>query len=161
MTAWTIISLGNRFRGDDAAGPYVLDCLKCAAGKQLACIENGGDMPQLLEDWKHRRVILIDALMDDCRPAGTLLRFDGLRQAIPASLCQTSSHGLNLGEAIELGRILGALPRQLTVYAICGADFGTGTPLSPSVRATADTIAQEVLTRYVMEEGGPQCTNNP
>lgn len=160
MTEPAIISLGSRYRGDDAVGPYILDNLKAKCQSFPCCIENGGDMPQLLEDWKDRRVTLLDAVMSADYPAGTVLRLDGLSEEIPPTLCRTSSHGLNLGEAIALARILDALPRQLSVYAVCGCKFDIGAPLSKTVRAAADRITHELLTQLAMEEGGSSCMSN-
>ncbi|WP_237064997.1 hydrogenase maturation protease [Microbulbifer guangxiensis] len=153
MTDWTIISLGNRFRGDDAVGPYVVDRLRAKPGEPPACIENGGDMPQLVEDWRHRQVILVDALQSDRHEPGSLLCLDGLKETIPPSLCMTSSHGLNLGEALELSRLLDALPEKLTVYAVCGREFSTGAPISPAVRAAAEKLVQKILIQIATEAG--------
>ncbi|KUJ84754.1 MULTISPECIES: hydrogenase maturation protease [Microbulbifer] len=160
MTASAIISLGSRYRGDDAVGPHILDSLRAQRLSLPCCIENGGDMPQLLEDWKDRRVTLLDAVMSAEHPPGTVLRLNGLTEEVPPSLCKTSSHGLNLGEALGLARILDRLPRQLSVYAVCGCKFDIGAPLSETVRAAADRITQELLTQLAMEEGGSSCMSN-
>ena len=145
MTDWTIISLGNRFRGDDSVGPYVLNCLRNRAGSKAECVENGGDMAQLLEEWRYRQVCMVDAVQDDTRSSGAIVRLDGLAEAMPRSLCTTSSHGLNLAEAIELGRLTDSLPRRLTIYAICGENFAMGFGLSPMVQASAHIVEQEIL----------------
>ncbi|WP_288129809.1 hydrogenase maturation protease [Microbulbifer sp.] len=145
MPDWTIISLGNRFRGDDSVGPYVLNCLRSCVGSRAECIENGGDMAQLLEQWRHRQVCVVDAVQDDTRSSGDIVCLDGLATSMPQSLCTTSSHGLNLSEAVELGRLTDALPRRLTIYAICGENFSMGCGLTPTVQAAAYTVEQRIL----------------
>lgn len=158
---WTIISLGNRFRGDDSVGPYLLHRLSEQLGSAVHCIENGGDMTRLLEDWKDRSVCLVDAVMAEGRQSGDIIRLDGLAESVPLSLCTTSSHGLNLAEAIELGRVVGALPRRLNIYAICGENFATSAALSPAVAAAAEKVEQEILEYLMAQTGGPPCTSNP
>lgn len=145
MTDWTIISLGNRFRGDDSVGPYLLHRLRGQLDSAVACIENGGDMTLLLEDWKDRRVCLVDAVLAEGRPVGDIIRLDGLVEPVPHSLCGTSSHGLNLAEALELGQIAGALPQRLDIYAICGGNFTPCVGLSPEVKAAAGEVEKEIL----------------
>lgn len=145
MTDWTIISLGNRFRGDDSVGPYVLNCLRSRVGSKAEWIENGGDMAQLLDEWRQRQVCVVDAVQDDSRRSGDIVCLDGLVETMPKSVCTTSSHGLNLTEAIELGRLTDALPRRLTIYAICGENFAMGFGLSPEVQAAAYAVEQEIL----------------
>lgn len=161
MTGWTIISLGNRFRGDDSVGPYLLHRLREKLGDTVHCIENGGDMTRLLADWKDRRVCLVDAVLDEGRQVGEILRLDGLVESMPRSVCTTSSHGLNLAEAIELGRLLDSLPQRLAIYAICGANFSTSATLSPAVEAAATQVEREILEFLLAQTGGPPCTSNP
>lgn len=160
-TEWIIISLGHRFRGDDGVGPYVLERLRNRRGVNLTCIENSGDMTRLLEDWRGRRVCLVDAVADESRPVGEVLWLNGLVEALPASACTTSSHGLNLREALELGRILGALPLELHICGICGENFASGTEMSPPVATAAARVEQSILQRFIAQTGGPPCTNDP
>lgn len=150
---WAIISLGNRFRGDDSVGPYLLHRLREKLGDTVDCIENCGDMTRLLEDWKGRRVFLVDAVVAAGRRSGDIIRLDGLAEPMPASVCSTSSHGLNLAEAIELGRAMDALPLRLDIYGICGENFTTGAALSPAVQAAVAKVEQEILEYFAMQRG--------
>ncbi|WP_323844236.1 hydrogenase maturation protease [Microbulbifer magnicolonia] len=161
MTDRAIISLGNRFRGDDSVGPYILHRIRQHLGDMVPCIENGGDMTQLLEQWRDRRVCLVDAVLAEGRAVGDVIRLDGLAAPIAHSVCGTSSHGLNLAEAIELGRAVGALPRSLDIYAICGENFATSAALSPAVAAAAAVVEREIVNFLMAQTGGPPCTNSP
>ena len=57
---------------------------------------------------------------------------------LPRGALGMSTHGFGLAEALELARALGQLPRRCIVYAIEGASFETGAPLSPEVAAAVD-----------------------
>lgn len=158
---WTIISLGNRFRGDDGVGPLVLEKLRQRQGHAVECFENGGDMTQLLEDWRERPVCLVDAVALRGRAAGDIIHFDGLAEPTLENACTTSSHGLNLAEALELGRALGTMPSRLEIYAICGENFAIGEPLSAGVAAAVDEVARMIVEHLLTQTGGPFCTSNP
>lgn len=154
MSCWTIIGLGNRFRGDDCVGPYIVHRLRNRLTSSVSCIENHGDMANLLEEWKHKRVCLIDAVQADDAQSGEIFRLDGLVEKFPESLCRASSHGLNLGEALELSQTLDALPEELHIYAICGKDFSFGAGLSTAVQAAAEQVEQEILANLNIQTGG-------
>ncbi|WGL17102.1 hydrogenase maturation protease [Microbulbifer bruguierae] len=161
MSDWAVISLGNRFRGDDSVGPYLLHRLRSQIEPAVPCIENGGDMVNLLEAWKDRRICLVDAVANDDLAAGAILRLDGLSETVLPSLCTTSSHGINLGEALEMGRLMHALPQRLDIYGICGENFAISAGLSPAVLAAAEIVEQEILDLLDTHTGGRTCTSNP
>jgi hydrogenase maturation protease len=56
-----------------------------------------------------------------------------------------STHGLGVGEAIELARTLNRMPNSLTVYGIEGGSFRTGVGLSPEVERAAETVFNIIL----------------
>ena len=161
MTDWTMISLGNRYRGDDGVGPFLLRRLRERLGSSVACIENGGDMTRLLEDWRDRHVCLVDAVAAEELEAGDIVLLDGLAKPMPPSLCGTSSHGFSLAEALELGRLLDSLPQRLVIYAICGENFASSAALSPAVEAAAVNVEEEILHLLTELQGGPRCMNSP
>lgn len=156
-----VVSLGNRYRRDDGVGAYVLDRIRSRAGENIVCRENSGDISGLLEDWRGRWVYLIDAAHDEVRRPGEVLEFDGLVDELPTNGPLTSSHGLQLQDALQLGQAINSMPRGLHVYAICGDDFSHGNDLSPLVQAAAEQVAQKILRKLDRYTGGEQCTNNP
>jgi hydrogenase maturation protease len=95
-------------------------------------------------------------LVDACAsgvPCGTVQRFDVATVPLPRGASRMSTHGFGLAEAIELGRALGQLPPCCIVYAIEGASFETGAPLSgPVVVAVAD-VAGQLRAEIVGERG--------
>jgi hypothetical protein len=57
--------------------------------------------------------------------------------------------GPDLGEAVELGRVLGRLPVRLVLYAVEAGDVGYGEGLSPAVAAAADRVVDEIAGELV------------
>jgi hydrogenase maturation protease len=147
-----IIALGHEYRKDDGFGAHVLRELQ----KELAASTNEfvfheGDVSDLLERWNHRRVIVIDA----CESLGVPGRLHILRPLLaPCFMSETpvSSHGLGLAKGIELGEVLGRLPRELTVLTVEGRDFSSGQGLSSEVRAAVGTAMDRLRQLLAHEE---------
>ena len=158
---WVVISLGHRFRGDDGVGPHVLERLRNRSDDRITCIENRGDMTRLLDDWCGRRVCLVDAIADETRKVGDVLMLDGLTETWPPSAGSTSSHGLSLCEALELGHLLDALPAELHIYGICGADFSNTAEISRPVARAAAQVERQILQRCIAQTGGPRARTVP
>jgi hydrogenase maturation protease len=124
-----VIGVGNPWRRDDGAGPAVARALGGTSTD---------DPSRLLDLWAGaERVVVVDAAASGA-PAGTVHRFDGQRP-LPAGV-GSSTHAFGVADAIELARALDRLPPRLTVYAIEGADFGSGPGLSPGVARAAETL---------------------
>jgi hydrogenase maturation protease len=62
---------------------------------------------------------------------------------------QTSSHGLGLGEAVELSRTLGRLPTRLVVFAVEGQDHTLGTGLTAPVAEVVEPLVQRIEEEIV------------
>lgn len=98
-----------------------------------------------MDAWENAEsVILIDAAHSGAN-TGTIHRFDALSTEIPSGLFHYSSHQFAVAEAIEMARILGRLPKAMTVYGIEGTDFSYGEGLSPAVSDAIDKVAGEIL----------------
>jgi hydrogenase maturation protease len=129
-----VIGVGNAARGDDAAG--------LITARRLGGLEHEGDPVALLDMWREADVaVVVDAVSSGAAP-GTVHRFDATAAPLPAQLRRSSStHALGLAEAIELGRTLGRLPRQLIVYGLEGERFEAGGELTPAVAAAVEAVA--------------------
>jgi hydrogenase maturation protease len=139
-----IIGIGNRFRGDDAAGLCVADRLRAGTIDGAAVIESSGEAAELMEMWVDTdHVIVVDAVRSGA-PAGAVHRFDARANSLPSQSFQTSTHSFGLAEAVELARSLGRLPRRLIVYGIEGSDFGHGSALSAPVAGALDEVAARI-----------------
>ncbi|MBN0042731.1 hydrogenase maturation protease [Streptomyces actuosus] len=146
-----VIGVGNEFRHDDGVGWAVIACLReRARGRPLppgTVLETcDGDPGRLLALWENAALaVVVDAAQADPPRPGRVhrLALDGTPPG-PTATSSTSSHGLGLGEAVELSRILGRLPGRLVVYAVEGADHALGRGLSAPVAACVETVADAV-----------------
>lgn len=140
-----VIGIGNPDRGDDGAGPALLERLRGQVGRDVALIAHGGEAAALIELLQGAtRAYLIDA----CRsgsPPGTLRRIDAHACALPRDARESSTHGLGLAQALELARALALLPRRCVVYGIEGGAFAPGAPLSAAVLAAIDTLTERLI----------------
>lgn len=144
-----VIGCGNEWASDDAVGLRVIRSLKETAADRLPdgveLIEAGTPGLNLLDLWDGcDRAILVDAVRSGS-PPGTVHCFEASllppRDAMPVS-----SHGVNIIDAVELARLLGRLPRHLTVVGVeilSEAPFHTG--LTPEVEAALPLACERVL----------------
>jgi hydrogenase maturation protease len=141
-----VIGVGNEWRSDDAAGLVVARRLaELAPGLRVA--ERAGEPVDLIDAFADQdEVILIDAV-ESGAPPGTIHRVDAGRRELPAELFRGSTHALGVAEAIELGRVLGRLPRRLLLFGIEGRSFCAGPSLSPDVERAAERLALELRDR--------------
>ncbi|MFI6494418.1 hydrogenase maturation protease [Streptomyces sp. NPDC050564] len=158
-----VIGVGNEFRHDDGVGWAVIARLKehsigrSSPGSPLRSSSGDpfppgtvletcdGDPGRLLGLWENADLaIVLDAGHAHPPHPGRVhrLALDGTR---PVQVGTTSSHGLGLGEAVELSRVLGRLPGRLVVYAVEGADGTLGTGLSAPVAAQVNALARSVV----------------
>lgn len=144
-----VIGVGNAFRRDDGVGWAVLDRLRERAehrplppGTVLATCD--GDPARLIGLWESAGLaVVVDAAHAHPGTPGRVHRLE-LDDGLASRTSTTSSHGLGLGEAVELARVLGLMPGRLVVYAVEGADGAFGTGLSPAVAATVEPLVTAV-----------------
>lgn len=138
-----ILCIGNPARTDDGVGPAVAQQLR-EAHPELAITECGGEAIELLDLWSEaERAIVVDAVLTGAQP-GTIHLLDVNVHELPLS-SRTSSHGVGLAEAVELGRALGRLPGRLTVVGVEASDLGPGMELTPAVAEAVPAAAGWVL----------------
>ncbi|WP_329267777.1 hydrogenase maturation protease [Streptomyces sp. NBC_01451] len=157
-TRVAVIGVGNDFRRDDGVGWAVLARLRERAGGRplppdtvLATCD--GDPGRLIGLWQGARLaVVVDAAHAHPGTPGRVHRL-----ALDAGLLEqpsaTSSHGLGLGEAVELARVLDLMPDRLVVYAVEGAESDLGTGLSPAVAAAVDPLAEAVEDEITRNSG--------
>jgi len=151
-----VIGVGNSYRSDDAAGLQVARRLRDA--RELDVRESEGEPVALLDEWDGAdAAIVIDAVFSGA-PPGTIHRLDASAKPLPAQIAGApSTHAVGLGQAIELGRTLGRLPRKLIVYGIEGERFTAGEDLSPRVAAAIGQLVERVHQEALqLEEGSPK-----
>ncbi len=151
-----VIPLGNRFRGDDGAGPAIADRLRGTPGCRI--VEGVEDALAIIAAWENAGLaIVLDAALSGA-PAGAVHRIEAGEGPLPRDLARCSSHGLGLAEAVELGRALNRLPARLVVYAIEAGDMGSGAGLSPPVAAVVGEVARQVQAEIAGCLGEETCT---
>lgn len=142
-----ILCCGNRHRGDDAAGLLVADRLR-EWGIAAETLE--GEATEIMDAWAGAdSVVLVDAVVSGKRP-GTAHAWDG-RNLKACSASSASSHGLGVGEAIELARALGRLPNRIQIYGIEGRQFTVGAGVSPEVEAAVEVVARAIAQLIAAE----------
>ncbi|MFE9120436.1 hydrogenase maturation protease [Streptomyces sp. NPDC007172] len=147
-TRIAVVGVGNDFRRDDGVGWAVIGRLRKRAADRALPADTvlatcDGDPVRLMELWEGADLaVVVDAAHAHPSRPGLVHRLEldagGLGRAT------TSSHGLGLGEAVELARVLGRLPRRLVVYAVEGADSSLGTGLSEPVEAVIGPLTEDV-----------------
>lgn len=90
---------------------------------------HGTDTAVILRSARHR-----------LHPEGTIRRVE-----IDTSVGGAEMMGVNIAEAVALGRAVGRLPRRLVVRTIEGVGDRTGTGPSPAMTRAVDRAVAEVL----------------
>jgi len=135
-----IIGCGNPDRGDDQAGVVVSERLRKLGFEACA---HTGDPLAMIERWRSDDdVIVVDAVVTGA-PAGTVQVWDG-RLPPMAPGAAASSHGFDIGKAIELARILNRLPASLRIYGIEARQFDRRASLSPEVESATELVIQRI-----------------
>ncbi|MGZ5384268.1 MAG: hydrogenase maturation protease [Acidimicrobiia bacterium] len=134
-----IIGIGNRVRGDDAAGLKVVELL----GLSDTVLEHDGEPASLIALWEgHDEVVLIDAVTSGGKP-GSVIEIDASTSILPAGMCN-STHALGPAEAVELARALGKLPAKATLLGIEGRDYSFGAGMSKEVEAAVTAVVKRL-----------------
>jgi hydrogenase maturation protease len=140
-----LIGVGNRWRGDDAAGLIVAARVRAQLPGGLDVVEHEGEPIELIEAFDDARMTwLVDAVCSGA-PSGSLHRFDAGDRPLPAALFRVSTHRLGLHDALELARALGRLPPRLVVFGIEGSRYEAGQPLSPAVASATERLADALI----------------
>lgn len=148
-----VVGVGNLARGDDAVGRWVARQLQGEVPSEVKIYEREGEATALLQAVEGASMaFFVDACCSGS-PAGTIQRFEIDGQRLPEGYAGVSTHGFGVGEAIELGRILGCLPKQGIVYAIEGAKFDIGAEMSPVVAAAAMEVVEAIRTEIAALTG--------
>jgi hydrogenase maturation protease len=146
-----VIGLGQAAAGDDAVGFAVLDHIRQMgppAGTELAEAKEATALIELLQTV--RRVVLVDAIVGHPRVGDVLeLPEEALAAGRPGPR-PLSTHGVAVGQAIELARVVasGAVSRDISLVGVAIAPPQRYTcGLSPVVQAAVPVAARVVLGR--------------
>ena len=150
-----VVGVGNAVRGDDAAGLAVAERVRGRAPQGVDVVECEQEPTRLLDAWDGADMaVVVDAALSGAEP-GSVHRFDASAEGVPVRMFRSSTHAFGIGDAVELGRVLGRLPDRVVVFGIEGAEFALGSGLSDPVARAVDGVAGLVIDE--LEEAG--CTN--
>jgi hydrogenase maturation protease len=140
-----VLALGNPLRGDDGVGPEVLDRLKQVdLPRHVVLVDGGtGGLEVVLEFVGKSRGIVIDAVRFGGE-AGQYRRFDLLDMQLPPAIW-TAGHAHGLVAAIELGRALQILPKELILYAIEPEQCDRALHLSQAAKSAISEVANAIV----------------
>ena len=148
MKAAYVLAIGSP-SGDDQAGWLVGRALenRLPADVKIELLDRPGSaLIPLLE--KADRVMLVDAMQGGGQ-TGTIRHFGhdewvNFRQGLSSH----STHGLGVFDALMLARVLGCLPREMTLYGIEIGSALPGSKPSDAVIAAAQTLADKIVIEW-------------
>lgn len=146
-----VLAVGNRFAGDDAVGPLVLDAVQGRLPSGVVTAELDGEPSRVLDAWDGLdAVVVVDAACSGA-PVGTVHRFELGDDAGALRLAPrvAGTHGAGVAEAVALGGVLGRRPAQVLVVAVEGRAFAAGAGLTPEVGRALPAAAATVLDEVV------------
>lgn len=147
-----ILGLGNPILGDDGVGWKVAEQIKSElaenGGKEVEvdCLSVGGlSLMERMIDYD--RVILLDAIVTQDHPVGTVIAFPLKDLPNCAFGHLSSSHDTTLQNALEVGRTMGAhLPDDIWVVGIEALHvYDFSEMLSPSVEASIGEAVRKAM----------------
>lgn len=140
-----IYCVGNIYRSDDAVGPIISENLRKQNLHGVKLLEIDNDGLSIIQEWSNNdKVIIVDASFSN-QPAGTIFRFDLLREQVPYSRFNFSTHNLNFADTIKLAKQLDNLPTELRLFAIEGKSFNLGTEVTPEVIEASNVVSKEII----------------
>jgi hydrogenase maturation protease len=150
-----VVGIGEPFRQDDGCGPRVVRELEGRVAPRVRLVGRVADMTALLDLWDRADLaVIVDAVRSGAVP-GTVVRLEGKELLRARAERSTSSHGLSVRDAYELGRALGRLPSRLVVYLIEAGEVAPGTSLTPLVGKGVERAAAEIAAELGGRGGGP------
>jgi hydrogenase maturation protease len=156
-----VIGCGNEHRRDDACGLEVARALEPLVRGRARVVECDQGATGLLDLWDGEELVVVVDAVRSGRPAGTVHRMEVGEEPLAASLPATSTHGLSLGEAIDLGRSLGRLPGRLVIYGIEAGDVGMGVGLTAAVASAVPSVVDRIAHEVSDRAAGPGAREGP
>jgi hydrogenase maturation protease len=139
-----VLCIGNADRGDDRIGPAVAAKLDGRLPEGTVLRLRSGDMLALIGEWEgFDALVCVDAAAPMEGP-GTIHRLDLGEQDLPRDMACMSSHAFGLADAVALARTLGLAPPDIVVYAVEGASFDAGAPMTPQAVQAIGPVSEQV-----------------
>lgn len=134
-----VIACGNALKGDDRAGPAVLEILRPRL-KEVDLIDAGtsSELPTFLK--RYEKVVIVDAgFFPGKKPFARLGPEDKLLKG------EEGTHTLGIAESLELAKKLGfRLPEKIEIFLIRPKNLEFGEELSKEVKKALPEVAREI-----------------
>ena len=142
-----VAAVGCEYRGDDAAGPAVLDRVGELDGVDM--LGALGSPLDLLGAWDGADLaIVVDAVEGADAPGGVCI-IDVDMTSVPDVSDRTrsiaSSHGLGVIAALRIAGAMGTAPERVLLVGVSGEDFDGSAGLSPAASRAVELAAQRVV----------------
>jgi hydrogenase maturation protease len=139
-----VVGLGNDFRNDDGAGLAALRMLRNRNTPGVDAVELRDDLTELLDHLRDvTSAYVIDAVQSESAP-GTIHRIDSTKKRLSPADLPRSTHGISLGNLLDLARLQGEMPKKLVIYGIQGERFGYGTAMTPAVQDALSRVVDKI-----------------
>ena len=146
-----IIGCGNVLRGDDGAGPALVQrMLRRELPPRLRCVDAGTRGMHVVSLMKGiRQVVVVDACRTGNEP-GTLLEVPAEQIERVSADDGVNLHAFRWNHAIAFARwsLTDSYPRHVTAFLIEGRRYDVGMELSPDVDAAVDRLVDHLLSMY-------------
>jgi hydrogenase maturation protease len=145
-----VVCIGNRYRGDDAAGLEVAERVRARAPEDVSVTVFEEEPTRLIDAFGGADVALVVDAVSTGAPAGTVHRFDASDAPLPSRAFRSSTHALGVGDAVELARALGRLPARIVVFGVEGIRFPAREGMSPAVTDAVERASAAVLEEVAL-----------
>ena len=153
MKKTAILGFGNPVRSDDGVGCMVIEVLKKRLGEDhetdITLLDMGTSAFEVLFQLRdHRRIILVDGVLNSGEPDGTLYRLPG--EAVEASIQDDPMvflHSLKWDQALSYAKkILGTeYPDDISVYLISITNTRLEIGMCDAVQAAGLKVTDKIL----------------
>jgi hydrogenase maturation protease len=142
-----VIGVGNEYRRDDGVGPVVAAAISERKLPGVRVVTGIEDPMDLLDAWSGAALaVVIDAAVASPSTPGRIHR---VAAGDVAAASGVSTHGLDVTQALALGRALGREPERLVVFTVEAADTGYGVGLTPRVAAAVPELVAAAVAEIV------------
>jgi hydrogenase maturation protease len=144
-----VVTCGNALAGDDGVGPRVAQVLRENPIEGVHLIDAALDPSVMLLHHlrDHRRLIVVDAILDASRPCGEVIDVDWFTPDRPDLLHDrraVSSHAWSVGHQIDLAQAMGALPDQVRLLGVCIHRPRLGMQSTPAVGRGVESVYERI-----------------
>jgi hydrogenase maturation protease len=141
-----ILGLGNVLRGDDGAGPAVIEWLdQQALPAEVEAVDGGTAGLDIVSTLMgHERAIIVDAA-NVGRAPGEWARFTPDVARLRDNDTTLSLHSAGLAQALALGAALNVLPPTIIIYGVQPQNLDWSPQLSAEVQAAVPEVGQAIL----------------